>query len=234
MIQKISFKRESKNFKHKEIKANFLEWVNSITIHSIPNIFRTKFISLKVIWTVAFLISSSLCFYSIVQSVLNYLKYEVNTKIRVIDQQSLVLPAITICNTNPYVTNSSLEYVKRILADNNITDLADTSNSSLFTSSFPSQMNQITLNYILGKHLVSLNSKDKNITDEMRKSFGLPYEKFFISCFINIIDCNQDEWIWYFDVIYGNCFKYNTGYDSKGNKIPLKKLINLENTVDLC
>lgn len=124
------------------------------------------------------------------------------------------------------MTNSSLEFVHKVLEENNITDIT---NSNVLSSSFPSKINQKILNYLFSRILVSHNSKNSKITDEELKSFGLPFEKFFISCLYDLQDCNENEWIWYYDLYYGNCFRFNTGYDTNGNQIPLKKPTNQAN-----
>lgn len=89
MSKKLSTKyiRDYKNtMKYFEIKKSLSEWVNTITLHGLRNFFRTNYISIRIVWAIAFIISSTLCYALIIQNVLNYFKFEVNTKIRVLEQ----------------------------------------------------------------------------------------------------------------------------------------------------
>lgn len=52
-------------------------------------------------------------------------------------------------------------------------------------------------------------------------------EDFLIECKFDDVFCNlTEDFVWYFDSLYGNCFKYNTGRNSKGESVDLKKSIH--------
>ena len=67
------------------------------SIHSIPNITRTRYKSLKIIWLLCFLTSSSLCAWYLVDSIQDYLKYETVTNIKIRQVNQLPLPVVSIC-----------------------------------------------------------------------------------------------------------------------------------------
>jgi len=60
-----------------------------------------------------------------------------------------------------------------------------------------------------------------------KKRLGNSIQDFLIECKFDDVFCNiTEDFVWYFDSLYGNCFKFNTGKNSKGEKIDLKKSIH--------
>ena len=68
--------------KLEKIKATIYESLLETTIQGIPNLIRTKYISLKIIWLILLLISTSCCIYYIIDSYSAYLDYETVTTIK--------------------------------------------------------------------------------------------------------------------------------------------------------
>ncbi|CAF0907174.1 unnamed protein product [Brachionus calyciflorus] len=202
-----------------KIKAFFLEWVDPLTMHGLPNIFRTKYLSIKVLWTLAFILANGACFYFIVKSVLEYLEYNVVTKIRVLEKDSVQFPAVTICNANQFLTSSAINFSTSLLAENNITDIA---NSTFLSQNFHSPSYQLYLSYIMGRYYVSTNAKSRLISDERKKQFGLSLNEMIISCFYSTVDCKESDWVWFYDTFHGNCFRFNTGVNSNNERIDIK------------
>ncbi len=89
------------------VKANFLVWVDPVTIHGLPNIFRSKNIIPKIIWIVSTVAATVLCAYILAQSIIDYLSYEVVTKIDLIEETNAIVPQITICSSHLFMTSSS-------------------------------------------------------------------------------------------------------------------------------
>ena len=67
----------------KEIRETTKETVENSSIHALPNIVRNKYIIIKIVWIVCFLISFGICCWFIIQSILDYLSYQVITNIKV-------------------------------------------------------------------------------------------------------------------------------------------------------
>jgi hypothetical protein len=76
---------EDSSVRRRAVEA-FVDWSKSTSFHGYPNIFRTKRITLKLMWIICFTISNAFCSYMIVKSMLEYLEYGVNTQIRVVNQ----------------------------------------------------------------------------------------------------------------------------------------------------
>jgi hypothetical protein len=69
---------------------------------------------------------------------------------------------------------------------------------------------------------MSLNNP--NITDGFRKSMGSSFDEFLIKCSYNQKACYGDEWVWYFDAYYGNCWRFNSGKTQNGT--PIESLVS--------
>ncbi|CAF0860551.1 unnamed protein product [Brachionus calyciflorus] len=203
------------------LKALFLEWVDPLTMHGFPNIFRTKNLSIKILWIIAFIVSNGFCFYFIAKSLLEYLQFNVVTKIRVLEKDSIQFPAVTICNANLFTTSLAIDYSTSLLANISVTDI---SNSTFLSQNFPSASYQLYYSYIMGRYYVGSNLKSHLFSDEIKKQFGLSFNQMFISCFFSTVDCKESDWIWFYDSIYGNCFRFNTGINSNNERIDIKNI----------
>ena len=168
------------------------EWCLSTTTHAIPNICRSQYRFLKILWVIFFILSSSYCSYLISLSIQDYLKYPVTTTIQIINEPSVVFPTISICNLNPFITNNpniSAKYAS-ILEEANIKfdqspDLYQSATSRMlknYTRFLPKDMKKMAA---------------KQLTDML----------FF--CKFNCIPCNVGDFDWYYDFDYGNCYKFN-------------------------
>ena len=82
------------------IKETLTELMLNSTCHGIPSAFRTKRLSLRIMWIIFFIGCASFCFYSIKDSVLSFQEYDVVTRIDRIQDNPARFPAITFCNLN--------------------------------------------------------------------------------------------------------------------------------------
>jgi hypothetical protein len=58
--------------------------------------------------------------------------------------------------------------------------------------------------------------------DSIRKELGFSLDEMLVECQFNKNLCSSNDFEWYFDFHYGNCFKFNTGINSSGHSVPLK------------
>jgi hypothetical protein len=82
----------------------------------------------------------------------------------------------------------------------NITDIT---NSSLLNEKFPSKISQLSNNYFFGATVAMNGALGSNVTNTMRRSFGLSFDQFFVSCMFSFNDCLQSDWHPYYDAKYG-------------------------------
>ncbi|RNA43641.1 acid-sensing ion channel 5-like [Brachionus plicatilis] len=207
-MKKLKEKKENKT----KMFDIFKEWTESMTMHGFPNIFRTNFLSIKIMWIILFLCSNMACFGLIIMNLINFLNFEVVTKIRVIEKDSIKFPAVTICNINPFVTEQGIEYVQSILERNNLTNFT----SATIDTSFQGEFSKFYFNYNLIKY--SLSAFSKTISNEKKKNLSLPFNKMFISCLFNLMPCNESQWTWFYSSEFGNCYRFNSDQNSQDIK----------------
>lgn len=202
--------------KLKRIKQILNESAQNSTSHGIPNIFRNQNWFLKIIWLIAFLVSTGYCLKFIVFSILDYYDYPVVTKISVKSQIPLELPTITICNMNPFTNDFAYNFVDKTLAENGVYEYSD-------IEKFGTSMNFQTVGKMkLLKYFISVNLMKPNISDETRQKTGYSINDMLISCLYNMQNCLDVEFEWIFVPYFGNCFKFNSGKNISGHSNPPK------------
>jgi hypothetical protein len=60
--------------------------------------------------------------------------------------------------------------------------------------------------------------------NENRSRLGFSLENSLIECFYNHQACDHRDFIWTYSLEYGNCYQFNTGFDSDGkSSVPIQK-----------
>lgn len=184
------------------------EWAMSSTSHGLPNFVRHESKVLKVMWAMAVLASWTYCFYLIITSIITFFNYSTVSSIKKINEAPTDFPAVDICNQNPFdgskleVALNLKEYLNEYNASKSIKDgkiLADETLNELLIIIYRNQ-SYFDLNEIG----YSLNTILKN-------------------CRFQGKTCNHSDFIRYQNFYYGNCYSFNSGYDSNGNKTGIKK-----------
>ena len=88
-----------------EMKKFLNEKFSSLNVHALPNIVKTNHLSIKILWTMYFILSGGFCTYFMIHTILNYFNYEITSKINISYERMLSFPIVTICNVNPFATN---------------------------------------------------------------------------------------------------------------------------------
>ncbi len=60
------------------------------------------------------------------------------------------------------------------------------------------------------------------ISDEEKRKLSHDLSDILLECWFNDVQCDLSDFTWTYHQTYGNCYKFNTGFDSNGNKIDLK------------
>ena len=47
-----------------------------------------------------------------------------------------------------------------------------------------------------------------------------------VSCYFGSKICNENDFEYFFDISFGNCYRFNSGLSSSNQRIPLKKVIS--------
>jgi hypothetical protein len=191
----------------KKVKAKILEWAGTTTSHGYPNIFRTSLWEIRIMWLIFTLIATGLCAYMIAKSVLDYLNFEINTKIVIDKEIPSEFPTITICNLNPFYKNMSIPVLRGILSKN-FSDFEELS----------------TDEFKIGLYKFLYLAKHPSTSDEQKKKLGPALSKMLIYCSFIETNCSLNDFSWKYLIDFGNCFRFNSGYDLSDNKIAIKKV----------
>ena len=191
--------------KNSKVLEIFQEWSQNISIHGFPNIFRKNITSVRIMWVILFLVSNGICFGIISSIVINYLKYDVVTKIRIADKDSLPFPSITVCNVNSFVSEQSLEYAQYLLEKNKLVNFTD---SMIIDQIFPYNFSKLYFSYNIVRLLATVQLKSSS--SELKQKLLTPLDNIIISCLYNAQPCDKNDWTLFIDPQFGFCYQFNT------------------------
>ncbi len=191
---------ENNNKKLKNIVKSIIE---DSTIHGLPRILKANNLISKITWIICSCISTGFCLYLIVAAIINFFEYKVMTTIETKTEMPANFPVITICNLNQLQTNESFEIIQKY-----------------------SQINYLSNVYKYFYLMNELSSYNKTF----QKSLSYSLNESLIKCTINTQECSESDFVWTFDTAtYGNCYSFNTGFNSKGNSVDLIQITKAGN-----
>ena len=224
----INVKPNSNREMNEEKIKDILKHLRNETIKLFLKTFQVKHKCIKFYLVLIIALSSTLSGYMLVNLIINYLAFDVLITTRSITETKSIFPKITICNANLFQSEYALDLLKdlnrQMFPNVNIFDLNEMNNASF--SDIDSYARQI---YTQAKVLI----RSPNFTDDQRKSLGrdlfdLIYNFKFSAC--QSCQSLREYFIWYFDVNYGNCYMFNSGYDSLGQKLPTLASTEMQGT----
>jgi len=65
---------------------------------------------------------------------------------------------------------------------------------------------------------------DPNLNYSSRINMGFSLDYMMLTCQFNGYTCNTSDFITTYNYDYGNCYTFNSGFDSNGNKMPIKQI----------
>ena len=197
----------------KQIKEKFIEWSSSSTSHGYPNIFKTKYRLLKVIWTFFLLAAVGCCLFFLTRSINSYLEFGVITNIEMVDERPVIFPTITICDLEKFQTDFAADLIKEIYLTQlklDVTDIIDNSNVAAMYANVYKLATARAASPSFG------DSNRKNLTNDFRQNlFWCGYNN-------NFTDCDVGDFLWSYDYTYGNCYKFNSGLNADSKQVPLR------------
>jgi hypothetical protein len=197
------------------IKEEMKEAGMTTTGHVIMLIIRSQYWPMKIIFILAWLIGLGLTLYLATNNILDYYKYDVTTQTRLIREQPMILPKVTICNADPFITNDSISFLANVIRnDESFTEYINNATTAGATTDLE-LVNWFISNdiYFESKALYAAYLAD-NTT---RMSLGYDKETFIRGCYFNYNDCEfYDNFIErIYDIKFGNCFTFNGQTSSK-------------------
>jgi hypothetical protein len=186
---------------HSEILKKAKELLENSTIHAIPQLIRTDFQLIRILWIISFLVSSGLCAYFIFDGIKSYLEFEVITKIEFENDIPAIFPSIVICTRNAFSTSYSKEFLQNLSIEKNL--------------DYNRQFRQV-------RTLGLIRAKSNQTRDDEKKKLGLKFSEFVFKCEFDQVNCREEDLEWFYDYRYGNCFIFNSGKDAYDRPILLK------------
>ena len=185
--------------------------------YGLPNVFRTKYITLKIIWTIIFLAALGVSIYFLYSTINEYLQYDVTTVVRSINEDEMDFPVVTVCSTNKVTNQEGYDYFISYLNEYNIT--------------VESYLNQV----INGYAWIDLNNTCARIPLAEPLPFTYYYkipikerenlfQKKTITAYYQNEHIESKDFVWLFNPIYGNCIQINTDSNLKIQKFKENKL----------
>ena len=169
------------------------------------NLFETPHLVIKIFLLLYLLIACGLASYTTIILILSYLEYGVSTSIRTVTETPAVFPKVTFCSINPLSTLYSFQMLK---------NMSDT-NSLVNKTRHEKNIISSTLNSAI---LGSLSGSSQY--EKMKVSHNL--QDIVLSCMFNFVSCDLNQFKWEFDPFYGNCWSFNSGFNSSGGTVDLK------------
>ena len=194
--------QNSKKYSFRRVTKIILDDVQNEYLRACFKIFNTDFIVVKLFLIIFIFLSTSLAAFLIIETILSFLSYEVNTTTRVMQQTTSEFPKITLCNYSPFTTKDSIVFLRKINQETwPDIDVFDETQLNSLNYTFKSKVIYDVYN--------AANLAMFKLTDDEKKRLGHKLEDILISCSFNGELCTHDDFTWKFDTFFGNCFVFN-------------------------
>lgn len=138
---------------------------------------------------------SGLTIFLTINNIFSYLKYDVITKVREVNELPMEFPVVTLCNINLFQTNYSIQYLREVGRLYNYTDIFNSTDAYNEYYSY-----DLTNNYSYAGY-ASVFVNDLNKTEIQKFSFSL--DQMLLWCQFNLESCNSSDFGWFFHPEYG-------------------------------
>ena len=161
----------------------------------------------KAIWAIFLVLSTSLCVFMVVNNIAEFRRFEVITKMRIVDEKPAPFPEIVICNKNPFVSAKANEFLNQFRVNNT------NSSAAAATEGEPVRVDMWQ---------ASLHAKNPSFGDENRRSLGLNMQDMLIKCSFAESRCSSVDFDWFYDWDFGNCYRFNSGRNASGYPVDVR------------
>ena len=192
---------------------------------------------MKLFWSLILMILLATCSFYVINAIFNYLAYEIVTTITLKKEIPAKMPTIMLCNSNSLMTNMGIHLAASVYSLYGIPKINNYLNFSHNQVQFPRMINNKG-NILLPRTMVMTYTRSPQVSDALRKSLGLTIEEMLISCTFNSMECSANDFSWFYDTYFGNCFKFNaTGRDKisqsgKYNGLNMEIFVGKASTVE--
>jgi len=126
----------------------------------------------------------------VILGIVDYLEFEVVTKIRIHVGKEIIFPLITLCDANPFTSRKSSNLLKSLQDDSESNSPSNNHNKwTEYTS------------YAMNKAF--------SLSDEQKQELGFSLNQSLKSCLFYDMPCMASDFTWKFSYRYGNCFQFD-------------------------
>jgi hypothetical protein len=182
----------------KVIKTNGMD----SSMHGLSRIFTKMNVTsfYRLLWTMITAVMSALCFSLIVGSIEAYFTYSVTTKLLIYEEKEVEYPSVTFCNVNRYLTKEANSFYDTILTSEKANSLKLLENVDYERYKDILQ----TLNSLV------LLKQDNLTSSDQQKKLSYTFDQMVIECQFKKAKCNESNFEWFFDRLYGNCWSFKS------------------------
>ena len=199
-------KKVLKELLHKKFK----EWSSETSYHGIPKIMSEKSKIRRFMWALFFIASLFGCIFVTATSLIDYYKYKTSISINHYQDSQTTLPAITICNMNPFKIDQVGEYFKENPLGNELYDGCIKNITNNWHNRCFKKNETHILNYYIRSFRGLLANNKSLAVNRSKYSFNLK-EDMLLSCLYNLQPCSADNFTEFWSNVYGNCYTFGDG-----------------------
>jgi hypothetical protein len=200
-------------------------------------------------FSIFFILNNKLyiAFYFIITTFIQYFQYEVNVGVDLIEERPTYYPTIDICNLSPYDKDTGIldQLDKTTIYNYAIDDSITLNKRNLENFDFEKidfsyispihKRSQSTINVTqaqiiklnseaqLRNYLISLENRANNDKNFNLNSYGYSLGDMLLSCKFRGRFCTENDFSMYHNYNYGNCYRFNGGFNKSNHILPIRK-----------
>jgi hypothetical protein len=191
-----------------KLRKKITELAEASTCHAIPNIFRTEYAVLRVMWSVLLLVSFAGCAFFCTRGFVEYFKFETTTRIEIRSERALQLPSILVCPKNFFATKFGKKFALEKLNEQKDYDANNSKNlDELYNLKSKVGYEELFEDLEYLKESIIAEHYGSSVLN----SVNAQLDQFILECELNLKDCDKKEIVWPIKTPYGNCVRIGNG-----------------------
>jgi hypothetical protein len=196
--------KENETSNKSKLRELFKDHLTNEMFAAVQEVYYSPHIAIKLFLSTFLLASYALASYTTLKLVMSYFEYGITNSVRTFYEVPCEFPKVSICNVNPFSSKYGYEFLRNIT--NGTFEIFPENMSSY------QKMKQFIVTQI------KANGYTNNMTDLFKKSLGHDLMDSMLLCSFNLNECTSADFSWYYDSLYGNCYSFNSGFNSTGQK----------------
>jgi hypothetical protein len=200
----------------KNVSMLLKEHLTNEMFGTILHAYHTPHIVLKIFLVLFLLIAVGLFSYTTVNLILSFLDYEVTTLSREFYETPVTFPKVSICNINTFTTKYSFDLFQQLNVAQNYTQ-------NIYDDNLMKDLSRSQKFHVALTQKNILNGMAINFTDSEKKMLTHDLSDLLLNCQFNYEPCLVSDFLWEYDLNYGNCYSFNSGFNATGGTMALKQ-----------